>query len=631
MPDSAFHSAKFGAVLGYAPGGVPVYSSDYDSVDKTELPNRASFRNSVDGIFMGYKWQCVEFARRWFYLNKGWVFGDVAMAYDIFQLKTVRSIADGAELPLRAFRNGAKRWPEAGALLIWNEGGEFVVTGHVAVVTEVFPDRVRIAEQNVDNQAWPAGRDYARELRAEVGEDGSYWIECTFGDATVLGWVIQTDDDTDAETTEDADPRLFNLQICDAPPAARPGETWLDPMVPSEAAYMDSMGGSRMAYDPLNERRYFRIGESAERELRRATNELHAMFLHATHVVLEDDELLRRFHFPEVLWPRIRQSWDSRRSRMITGRFDFSLSERGLKVYEYNADSASCHIECGRIQCSWATHYGVREGHCSGGELLPDLVEAWRTAGIVGTLHIMQDANAEETYHALFMKEAIDKAGVPCKVITGVEGLRWDGEGRVVDADGVPINWVWKTWAWETVIDQIRCECDADEEDRRLHRTRDPNRPPRLADVMLRKDVKVFEPLWTLVPSNKAILPILWSMYPNHPYLLNAQFDLTPELEEKGYAEKPIVGRCGSNIRIVDPDMGVIGATSGNFGDRNQMFQELFPLPRIDGLNVQVGTFSVGGRYAGAIPRVDPTPIITTDSDLLPLRIVSDAKLLGDS
>ncbi len=34
---------------------------------------------------------------------------------------------------------------------------------------------------------------------------------------------------------------------------------------------------------------------------------------------------------------------------MITGRMDFCMDERGLKVYEYNADSASCHTEAGLI------------------------------------------------------------------------------------------------------------------------------------------------------------------------------------------------------------------------------------------------------------------------------------------
>lgn len=35
---------------------------------------------------------------------------------------------------------------------------------------------------------------------------------------------------------------------------------------------------------------------------------------------------------------------------MITGRMDFCMDERGLKVYEYNADSASCHTEAGLIR-----------------------------------------------------------------------------------------------------------------------------------------------------------------------------------------------------------------------------------------------------------------------------------------
>ena len=69
--------AKFGTRLGTAPGGVPIYSSDYDSADESEYPTRQSYQSYVDGVFMGYKWQCVEFARRWLYLNKGYIFEDI--------------------------------------------------------------------------------------------------------------------------------------------------------------------------------------------------------------------------------------------------------------------------------------------------------------------------------------------------------------------------------------------------------------------------------------------------------------------------------------------------------------------------------------------------------------------------
>ena len=53
---------RFGALLGYAPGGVAAYSSDYETASNRDYPKRSAFRSYYDGIYMGYKWQCVEFA-----------------------------------------------------------------------------------------------------------------------------------------------------------------------------------------------------------------------------------------------------------------------------------------------------------------------------------------------------------------------------------------------------------------------------------------------------------------------------------------------------------------------------------------------------------------------------------------
>jgi len=136
------------------------------SADDREMPDRHSYRNYLDGIYMGHKWQCVEFARRWMYLNHGYIFDDVAMAYEIFELTSVRDLKNNRRLPLKSFPNGSKHHPEPGCLLIWDEGGEFERTGHVAVVTEVFPDCIRFIEQNVSNRVWPQGRDYSREIKA---------------------------------------------------------------------------------------------------------------------------------------------------------------------------------------------------------------------------------------------------------------------------------------------------------------------------------------------------------------------------------------------------------------------------------------------------------------------------------
>ena len=621
--------APFGTVLGIAPGNVPAYSSDYHTADETEFPNRHSYRSYIDDVYMGQKWQCVEFARRWLYHNYGYVFDDVAMAHDIYRLRSVRVVSDGTALPVRAFRNGSMRQPVPGCLLIWDEGGDFAMTGHVAVITEVHDEYVRVAEQNVDQHYWEDGRDYSRQLRLRVAGRGEHWIECNLHGTSVLGWIVQTDDDTHAETFGDADPALLGVQLRELEVGANAAEPWLDERNPDEAAYIRMMGGHKLVTNVADNGKYLCISESALAELKRATRELHSLFMLATEHVLRNDRLFERFNIPRSIWPKIRQSWSNRRNEMITGRFDFALSERGLKVYEYNCDSASCHLECGKIQGKWAEHFGCSDGFDAGRNLHERLIQAWKKAEVNGVMHIMHDKDLEETYHALYMQQIAEAAGIRTKVLRGLSGLTWDNDSNIRDADGVPIKWVWKTWAWETALDQIREECEHDEQALCNYRPGQAhNGPPRLVDVLLRKDVMVFEPLWTLIPSNKAILPVLSRLCPNHPYLLNSAFELRDSLRRSGYAVKPIVGRGGSNISLVDRHSNVIAETGGKFERHDQVFQEIWKLPDIAGLNVQLVTFSAGGAYGGASARADRTVVIKMDSDCFPLRVMPDDEFL---
>ena len=43
----------FGSLLGYAPGGVAIYSSDYNTADDKEFPNDAAFRSYLGREYMG--------------------------------------------------------------------------------------------------------------------------------------------------------------------------------------------------------------------------------------------------------------------------------------------------------------------------------------------------------------------------------------------------------------------------------------------------------------------------------------------------------------------------------------------------------------------------------------------------
>ncbi|PLY45593.1 bifunctional glutathionylspermidine amidase/synthase [Lelliottia sp. F153] len=610
--------APFGTLLGYAPGGVAIYSSNYSSLDPRQYPEDAEFRSYIGNEYMGHKWQCVEFARRFLFLNYGMVFTDVGMAWEIFSLRFLRAVVNDTILPLQAFANGSKRAPKAGSLLIWQKGGEFHETGHVAVITQLMGDKVRIAEQNVLHSPLPVGQQWTRELRLSV-EKGCYTLHDTFTDTTILGWMIQTDDTEHSLPQPEIGGEQLKISGARLPNKRQFDGKWLNEKDALQQAYVRA-NGHVINKDPCQ---YFTITESAEQELIKATNELHLMYLHATDKVLKDDNLLALFDIPKILWPRLRLSWQWRRHHMITGRMDFCMDERGLKVYEYNADSASCHTEGGLILEEWVKNGYRGTGHNPAEGLLEELTGAWKHSHARPFVHIMQDNDIEEDYHALFIQRSLMQAGFDTKILHGLEALSWDAAGQLIDDEGRAVNCVWKTWAWETAIEQVR-EVSETEYAAVPIRTGHPQQEVRLIDVLLRPEVLVFEPLWTVIPGNKAILPVLWQLFPNHRYLLDTDFEVNELLTRTGYAVKPIAGRCGSNIDLISAEEELLDKSSGKFTDRKNIYQQLWCLPKVDGKYIQVCTFTVGGNYGGTCLRGDDSLVIKKESDIEPLIVEKD-------
>ena len=83
--------------------------------------------------------------------------------------------------------------------------------------------------------------------------------------------------------------------------------------------------------------------------------------------------------------------------------------------------------------------------------------------------------------------------------------------------------------------------------------------------------------------------------------------------------------RTGILIKIFKKGETQSFETHGGFSNRDQIFQELFALQRIDGDNIPLQSFTVSGFYAGAGVRVEPSPIIVSASDLPALRVVDDS------
>ena len=171
---------SYNQVLGIASSNVPAYSNGDDDYFSGQP-------NHLHGIFTGYRWQCVEYARRWLLLRKTCIFRNISTAADIWHdLTYIERVTDGKKIPLIAHPNGSAERPRREAMLIYPRCRDLPF-GHVAIITEVGPDFVRIAEQNYRFHRWSG--DYARQIPL-VKKDGQYYIRDRY---TISGWMEVAD------------------------------------------------------------------------------------------------------------------------------------------------------------------------------------------------------------------------------------------------------------------------------------------------------------------------------------------------------------------------------------------------------------------------------------------------------
>lgn len=151
-----------------------------------------------------------------------------------------------------------------------------------------------------------------------------------------------------------------------------------------------------------------------------------------------------------------------------------------------------------------------------------------------------------------------------------------------------------------------------------------PSEKVRLADILLspKDDINVFEPMWKVIPSNKAILPMIYESNKDCPFILPASYEITDSLRKTGFATKPIVGRIGENITITGASGETLLHSEGRFGSRTLVYQEKFDLPKRDDYYAILGGWVIGGVTAGIGIREDKSIITGVDSPFSALRFV---------
>lgn len=320
-----------------------------------------------------------------------------------------------------------------------------------------------------------------------------------------------------------------------------------------------------------------------------AANELYEMYIAAAQNVI-DNERYAELGIPENLIELIENSWENDANWHIYGRFDLSggIDDKPIKLIEFNADTATCIPETAVVQWASLKANELDESQ-QFNTLYETFVEKFRE------LH-RQNPNFEKTLLISTMKdfpeddtnmqvlgEAAKEAGfeVAFDFIENVEFSPTEGIFKQSPTDGnfIKYDFWFKLIPWEYI--------GWDE----------PELAQILTEIAKNKKAVILNPAYTLLFQSKAILKVLWELYPNHPLLLETR---SQSILGKTCVEKVLFGREGANVRIVSPSGTTETSTEGEYFEQNTVFQEYTEFIKDDAGNSRAAfRYQAGVFFAG--------------------------------
>lgn len=332
--------------------------------------------------------------------------------------------------------------------------------------------------------------------------------------------------------------------------------------------------------------------------LENATNELHQLCLAAVEHVVKND-LYHLFHIPTWFIPTIEESW-RRRDPDIYGRFDLVYFDAKFppKMLEYNADTPTSLLESSVVQYHWLKDCFPEKDQMN--VLHQALVERWKTlaqttlSGDEVVHFTCVPTEREDIGNTDYLRGTAEQAGLQSVLVT-LDQTSWapEIEQLRVTETNQPITALFKLYPWEWLLDTTR------------------------ENSVAPINTRVFEPAWKMILSNKAILPILWELFPNHPNLLPAYPIPDPFLGR--YVQKPLLSREGANIDIVEGcGEEVLESSTGPYGNEGYIYQAFYPLPKFEDNYTVIGSWVVDGRAAGIGIREDASLITKNSSRFVP-------------
>jgi len=340
-----------------------------------------------------------------------------------------------------------------------------------------------------------------------------------------------------------------------------------------------------------------------ERDLEAPTAELDGMCRELVGRAIDDERMMRALQIPQASWNYIAASF-RRGDPSLYGRFDLCYDGKGpAKLLEYNADTPTSVFESAVFQWTWLEDAIARaivpRDADQYNSLHERLIERWKAIAPGGHLHLAGVVDSPEDRGTLvYLEDTAQQAGLTTSMLA-MGDIGRNAKGQFVDGDERPIALAFKLYPWEWMFREA------------------------FAASLSGASTRWIEPPWKAILSSKAILPLLWQMFPRHPNLLPAYFETDPESARLGqsFVRKPLYSREGANVEIMVGGEA-IDADEGPYGAEGFIKQAVATLPRFDGNYAVIGSWLVGGVPCGLSVREDVSPITKNTSRFLPHAII---------
>ena len=329
--------------------------------------------------------------------------------------------------------------------------------------------------------------------------------------------------------------------------------------------------------------------------LEQATAELYSLCCAAAEAAIRAGRLAE-LGIPEQYRDYIVRSWEDDEPSLY-GRFDLSFDGSGPpKLLEFNADTPTALPEAAVVQWFWLQERFPDADQFN--SIHEKLIESWRTWP--RRPELLHFAAATESPEDLGNLEYLRDTAIQAGMATGrldIDEIGWDSaNNRFVDLDNQPITDLFKLYPWEWLLAE------------------------KFGPNLKAGGIRLIEPPWKLLLSNKGILPLLWELFPDHPNLLPAYFE--PDRLTGDRVIKPLYSREGANIRIIRN--GETVWTGGTYGGGREIVQQYQPLPCFAGNYPVLGSWIIGGEPAGIGIREDRSPITSNTSRFIPHYFTED-------